>query len=294
MTTLKDRLLLLLLTIWVGFVLSSCSSIQLAYNQSDYLLKWWLDDYINLTDEQEKIFDQALPLLTKKHRQEELPKSRQGLQQIRHKLDQAISEEDAILVVQKVKFLSKESIYLAQDDLAKLAVTLHPKQLVHLENTFNKLNKKFQSDYLKGSPEDRLNKRVEKIIERTESFSGDLSKSQKLQLKEIAKENLLDMQLVYEARLYKQQLILNSLRKISSEQPSIVQTKAILTQLFNDIEFGTTPEQKEFEKKRDVRSGIILAKTTALFNQSQRKKTQEKIKSWEDDLQVLAQQKAKD
>ena len=102
------------------------------------------------------------------------------------------------------------------------------------------------------------------------------------------------MQLVYEARLYKQQLILNSLRKISSEQPSIVQTKAILTQLFNDIEFGTTPEQKEFEKKRDVRSGIILAKTTALFNQSQRKKTQEKIKSWEDDLQVLAQQKSKD
>lgn len=293
MTTFKDRSLFLLLIIWVTLLLSSCSSLQLAYNQSDYLLKWWLNDYINLTDEQEKIFDQALPYLTRKHRQEELPKSLQGLQQVRTKLTQSLSEEDAMLVVQKVKLLSKESIYLAQDDLAKLALTLQPKQLEHLENTFNKLNKKFQSDYLKGSAEDRLNKRVEKIIERTESFSGDLTKIQKTQIKEIAKEYLVDMQLVYEARIYKQQLILNSLRKIISEQPSMVQTKVILMQLLNDIESGTTPEQKEFEKKRDLHSGIILAKTTALLNQNQLKKAQEKMRSWENDLQILIQQKSK-
>jgi len=294
MTNLKNRLFVFIFAVWMTTLLSSCSSLQLAYNQSDYLLKWWLDDYIDLTDEQEKIFDQALPLLTKKHRQEELPKSRQGLQQIRSKLDQPLSEEDAFLVVQKVKSLSRESIYLAQDDLAKLALTVQPKQLVHLENTFNKLNKKFQSEYLKGSPEDRLNKRVEKIIERTESFSGDLTKSQKAQIKEIAKEHLLDMQLIYEARLYKQQLILNSLRKINSEQPTIAQTKSILSQLFTDLELGTTTDQKEFEKKRDQRSGIILSKTTAIFTQNQLKKTQEKMKSWENDLQILAQQKSKD
>jgi len=67
----------------------------------------------------------------------------------------------------------------------------------------------------------------------------------------------------------------------------------IINQLFNDIELGSTPEQKEFEKKRDLHSGIVLAKITELFDEQQRKKTQAKIRSWEQDLQKLIQQASK-
>jgi len=289
----KARSLLLLSTILLTFLISSCSSIQVAYNQADFLLKWWLDDYIDFTDQQENFYAQAIPTLLKKHRQEELPKALQKLRQLRTKLEKPLSEEDGTLIVHEIKTLSKESIYLAQDDLAKLALTLEIKQIQHLQNTFNKLNIKFQNDYLKGSAEERLSKRLEKVIERTEAFTGDLSKSQKSQLKEIAKEYLLDMQIVYQTRVFKQQLILNTLRKINSEQPSLPQVKIMLNQLFTEIELGTNAEQKEFEKKRDLHSGIILSKTTELLDQSQRKKSQEKIKAWENDLQILIQQKSK-
>ena len=289
----KARSLLLLSTILLTFLISSCSSIQVAYNQADFLLKWWLDDYIDFTDQQENFYAQAIPTLLKKHRQEELPKALQKLRQLRTKLEKPLSEEDGTLIVHEIKTLSKESIYLAQDDLAKLALTLEIKQIQHLQNTFNKLNIKFQNDYLKGSAEERLSKRLEKVIERTEAFTGDLSKSQKSQLKEIAKEYLLDMQIVYQTRVFKQQLILNTLRKINSEQPSLPQVKIMLNQLFTEIELGSTAEQKEFEKKRDLHSGIILSKTTELLDQSQRKKSQEKIKAWENDLQILIQQKSK-
>jgi hypothetical protein len=289
----KARSLLLLSTILLTFLISSCSSIQVAYNQADFLLKWWLDDYIDFTDQQENFYAQAIPTLLKKHRQEELPKALQKLRQLRTKLEKPLSEEDGTLIVHEIKTLSKESIYLAQDDLAKLALTLEIKQIQHLQNTFNKLNIKFQNDYLKGSAEERLSKRLEKVIERTEAFTGDLSKSQKSQLKEIAKEYLLDMQIVYQTRIFKQQLILNTLRKINSEQPSLPQVKIMLNQLFTEIELGTTAEQKEFEKKRDLHSGVILSKTTELLDQSQRKKSQEKIKAWENDLQILIQQKSK-
>jgi len=293
MIKLKTKRSYLVLVVFFSFLLSSCSSIQLAYNQVDFLLKWWIDDYVDLTSEQEQLYDQSIPLLVKKHRQEELPKALQQLRKLRAKLDQPLPIDDGVNIVKEIKSFSRTSINLLQDDAVTLSLNLQPKQFTYLENAFAKSNKKFQNDFLKGSSEDRLEKRVEKIIERTESFSGNLSKSQKTQIKEIAREYLLDMELVYQTRLYKQQLIMKTLKKIAQEQPSPTQAKMMMNQLFNEIELGSTTEQKEFEKKRDLHSGIVLAKITELFDEQQRKKTQAKMRSWEQDLQILIQQASK-
>jgi len=293
MIKLKTKRSYLALVVFFSFLLSSCSSIQLAYNQVDFLLKWWIDDYVDLTSEQEQLYDQSIPLLVKKHRQEELPKALQQLRKLRAKLDQPLPIDDGVNIVKEIKSFSRTSINLLQDDAVTLSLNLQPKQFTYLENAFAKSNKKFQNDFLKGSSEDRLEKRVEKIIERTESFSGNLSKSQKTQIKEIAREYLLDMELVYQTRLYKQQLIMKTLKKIAQEQPSPTQAKMMMNQLFNEIELGSTTEQKEFEKKRDLHSGIVLAKITELFDEQQRKKTQAKMRSWEQDLQILIQQASK-
>ena len=293
MIKLKTKRFYLTLVVFFSFLLSSCSSIQLAYNQVDFLLKWWIDDYVDLTSEQEQLYDQSIPLLVKKHRQEELPKALQQLRKLRAKLDQPLQIDDGVNIVKDIKSFSRTSINLLQDDAVTLSLSLQPKQFSYLENAFAKSNKKFQNDFLKGSSEDRLDKRVEKIIERTESFSGNLSKSQKIQIKEIAREYLLDMEVVYQTRLYKQQLIMKTLKKIAQDQLPPVQTKLMINQLFNEIELGSTPEQKEFERRRDLHSGIVLAKITELFDEQQRKKTQAKIRSWEQDLQILIQQASK-
>jgi hypothetical protein len=293
MIKLKTKRFYLTLVVFFSFLLSSCSSIQLAYNQVDFLLKWWIDDYVDLTSEQEQLYDQSIPLLVKKHRQEELPKALQQLRKLRAKLDQPLQIDDGVNIVKDIKSFSRTSINLLQDDAVTLSLSLQPKQFSYLENAFAKSNKKFQNDFLKGSSEDRLDKRVEKIIERTESFSGNLSKSQKIQIKEIAREYLLDMEVVYQTRLYKQQLIMKTLKKIAQDQLPPVQTKLMINQLFNEIELGSTPEQKEFERRRDLHSGIVMAKITELFDEQQRKKTQAKIRSWEQDLQILIQQASK-
>jgi hypothetical protein len=239
------------------------------------------------------MYDQAFPLIGKKHRQEELPKALQFMRQIRAKLEQPLQIVDGVNIVKDIKSFSRTSINLLQDDAVTLALTFQPKQFTNLENAFAKSNKKYQNDFLKGTSEDRLEKRVEKIIERTESFSGNLSKSQKIQIKEIAREYLLDTELIYQTRLYKQQFILKTLKKIAQDQPPPAQAKMIINQLLNEIEYGSTPEQKEFEKKRDLHSSIILVKITELFDEQQRKKTQAKIRSWEQDLQKLIQQPSK-
>ncbi|MEI7427270.1 MAG: DUF6279 family lipoprotein [Betaproteobacteria bacterium] len=272
---------------------SACSSLQIAYNQTDFLLKWWLDDYLDLSTDQDQLIDQAVTVQIKKHRQEELPKALQKIRALRSKLDRPLTIDEGTLIVKDIKTFSRDSINYLLEDASSLVLTLEPKQFTYMENAFKKSNKKFQNDYLSGNAEDRLDKRVEKIIERTESFSGDLNKSQKSQVKDIAKEYLLDMETVYQARTYKQQLILKVLKKINQDRPPASEVKTTLNQLFNEIELGTSQEQKDFEKKRDLHAGIVIAKISEILNDKQRKKAQSKIQSWENDVSVLITQKPK-
>jgi hypothetical protein len=272
---------------------SACSSLQIAYNQTDFLLKWWLDDYLDLSTDQDQLIDQAVTVQIKKHRQEVLPKALQKIRALRSKLDRPLTIDEGTLIVKDIKTFSRDSINYLLEDASSLVLTLEPKQFTYMENAFKKSNKKFQNDYLSGNAEDRLDKRVEKIIERTESFSGDLNKSQKSQVKDIAKEYLLDMETVYQARTYKQQLILKVLKKINQDRPPASEVKTTLNQLFNEIELGTSQEQKDFEKKRDLHAGIVIAKISEILNDKQRKKTQSKIQSWENDVSVLITQKPK-
>jgi len=289
---LQRLLLCLAVLVCCGFN-SACSSLQIAYNQTDFLLKWWLDDYLDLSTDQDQLIDQAVTVQIKKHRQEELPKALQKIRALRSKLDRPLTIDEGTLIVKDIKTFSRDSINYLLEDASSLVLTLEPKQFTYMENAFKKSNKKFQNDYLSGNAEDRLDKRVEKIIERTESFSGDLNKSQKSQVKDIAKEYLLDMETVYQARTYKQQLILKVLKKINQDRPPASEVKTTLNQLFNEIELGTSQEQKDFEKKRDLHAGIVIAKISEILNDKQRKKAQSKIQSWENDVSVLITQKPK-
>ena len=289
---LQRLLLCLAVLVCCGFN-SACSSLQIAYNQTDFLLKWWLDDYLDLSTDQDQLIDQAVTAQIKKHRQEELPKALQKIRALRSKLDRPLTIDEGTLIVKDIKTFSRDSINYLLEDASSLVLTLEPKQFTYMENAFKKSNKKFQNDYLSGNAEDRLDKRVDKIIERTESFSGDLNKSQKSQVKDIAKEYLLDMETVYQARTYKQQLILKVLKKINQDRPPASEVKTTLNQLFNEIELGSTQEQKDFEKKRDLHAGIVIAKISEILNDKQRKKTQSKIQSWENDVSVLITQKPK-
>jgi hypothetical protein len=281
------------LLIWIG-ALFACSSVQVGYNQIDFLLKWWMDDYADLTSIQGHFLEQRLPLVHKKHRQEELPKVIPKLQTLRLKLDQPLKNEEGIKLVKDIKSFARDSANLLVDDLSNLALMLEPKQISYLEKALQKANKKYQADFMSGSADERFDKRVEKIIERTESICGNLDKSQQVKIREIAKEYLINMEETYEVRIYKQQLLLKTLKKINQDKPSHTLVKNMLTQLFNEIEAGDTLERKAFENKRDESAGIIIAKISEILNEPQRNKAQSSIRKWENDVQVLVKTKTQE
>jgi len=281
------RKLFLFFLIPFTLLLNSCSSLQLAYNQSDFLLKWWLGSYIDSTASQKAFLDQAAPKLLNKHRVNELPQVQAKLIKLRSLFDRPIRFEDAKSITLESRAVFESSIFFLLDDAATLALLLNPNQLSNIEKAFKKANSQYQSDYLTPSSQVSFEKRFDKLVERTEFFSGDLSKTQKIQLQSIASQFFFDNSIIYQNRLRKQADILSTLNLIIQTKPSHPATKEILKTLFLGLINGRTPDQKDYEQLRIENSTLVLLKITELLNDQQLKKVQSKIKSLEVDVNSL-------
>lgn len=281
------RKLFLFFLIPFTLLLNSCSSLQLAYNQSDFLLKWWLGSYIDSTASQKAFLDQAAPKLLNKHRVNELPQVQAKLIKLRSLFDRPIRFEDAKSITLESRAVFESSIFILLDDAATLALLLNPNQLSNIEKAFKKANSQYQSDYLTPSSQVSFEKRFDKLVERTEFFSGDLSKTQKIQLQSIASQFFFDNSIIYQNRLRKQSDILSTLNLIIQTKPSHPATKEILKTLFLGLINGRTPDQKDYEQLRIENSTLVLLKITELLNDLQLKKVQSKIKSLEVDVNSL-------
>ena len=130
-------------------------------------------------------------------------------------------------------------------------------------------------------------KRFDKLVERTEFFTGDLSKTQKTQMQIIATQFFLDNTIIYQNRLRKQADILSTLNLIMQTKPSHPVTKEILKTLLLSLINGRTADQREYEQLRLENSTMVLFKITELLNVQQLKKVQSKIKSLEGDIASL-------
>ena len=63
-----------LIGVFVLSCLFACSSTRLAYNYLDWVISWYLDDYIQLNKEQDDYYDRQLDELLQWHRSDQLPR----------------------------------------------------------------------------------------------------------------------------------------------------------------------------------------------------------------------------
>ena len=75
-------------------LLTACSSTTFVYNRLDFLLPWYLNDYVDLDRSQKDDLDELLYPFLQWHRSEELPQYLKILDQIEQSLDRTMRPED--------------------------------------------------------------------------------------------------------------------------------------------------------------------------------------------------------
>ncbi|EGA64222.1 DUF6279 family lipoprotein [Vibrio brasiliensis] len=161
----------------VCLALAGCSS-KFVYNNMDWLLLEYLDDYVELNDEQEELVSQKIAVLSEWHRQEEIPNY------VEH-LDELMAIEPGTFTLQQLesqqlKFQqhSQRLVSRVAPELYSIARELSDDQVEQLMNSIRVRHTKYKKKYQPLSEPQVKQRYRERIEENLETWIGSLTNQQ--------------------------------------------------------------------------------------------------------------------
>ncbi|MEI6551251.1 MAG: DUF6279 family lipoprotein [Betaproteobacteria bacterium] len=275
----------------MSVILTGCSAIRLGYNKLPEIASWWLDSYIDFTDSQGPQAKVALQKLQTWHRKEELPAIAELLVQAQTLAPQNITPEQACKVWEsaqvRIESLIQESSRLAAPVVSQLSA----KQLKHLEKEWASRNEDWKKNWLQGTPDTRIKKRVDLAAERFNSFYGDLNAEQRQLLKQQFLQSAWTPEWGYQQRVKRQQEQLTALQAMSSEitkpaMPLAQVEKALEALMLHSVRPRDTSDLSK-QLLLEQQACQNLAQLHNTMSPAQRLKAQRKLKDYETDVREL-------
>ena len=275
----------------MSVILTGCSATRLGYNKLPEIASWWLDSYIDFTDSQGPQAKVALQKLQAWHRKEELPAIAELLVQAQTLAPQNITPEQACKVWESAQVRMESLIQESSRLAAPVVSQLSAKQLKHLEKEWVSRNEDWKKNWLQGTPDTRIKKRVDLAAERFNSFYGDLNLEQRQVLKQQFLQSTWTPEASYQLRLKRQQEQLIALQAMSSEitKPAMPLAQvektlqALILQSVRPKDAGDLSKQLQLEQQACQN----LAQLHNTMSPAQRLKAQRKLKDYETDVREL-------
>ena len=166
------------LALVLALLLAGCSPTRLAYNNADVIVRWEANSYFDLEGEQSEEFDRMLASFHVWHRKRALPQYVALAEDAAARLARGVKREDLDWGYDAVQAQVRESLGAAAAEVASLLDRLSPEQLGHFEQRLAEDNRRFAKERLRGSMEERQERRLKRNVERLEDWFGSLSEAQ--------------------------------------------------------------------------------------------------------------------
>ena len=275
----------------MSLILTGCSAVRLGYNKLPEIASWWLDSYIDFSDAQGPQAKAALHKLQAWHRKEELPAIAELLLQAQILAPQNITPEQACMVWEGAQVRIESFIQESSRLAAPVVSQLSAKQLKHLEKEWATRNEDWKKQWVQGTPDSRIKKRVDLAAERFNSFYGDLNLEQRQVLKQQFLQSTWSPEASYQRRLKRQQEQLIALQAMSSEitKPAMPlaqvekSLQSLILQSVRPKDAGDLSKQLQLEQQACQN----LAQLHNTMSPAQRLKAQRKLKDYETDVREL-------
>lgn len=202
----------------LGLLLASCSALRLAYNQAPSLTYWWIDGYADLNEAQTAQMRRDIDSFFDWHRASEVPGYIARVQQWQQMAQAPSSADLACAQFDALKAAYLRLVDRSLEPMARLALTLTPAQLQHLQRKYARNNKEFEEKYIRVSDEERLDNLMERALDRYEPLYGELNNAQIALLQERIRQSPFDAQRVNTERLRRQTDLLQVLRGLQADR----------------------------------------------------------------------------
>ena len=144
----KAQTILTFTFVLASLFFSACS-IRTMYNYLDWIIPFYIDDYVSLTDQQEEVFDRVTVQFLQWHRAEEMPRYERFIISFRDAQAAPMSEEQVLYLFDDAEALWTSLLQESLPSLLTISMDFNEKQLQEIDDALladiEDLNKKYGS-----------------------------------------------------------------------------------------------------------------------------------------------------
>ena len=282
------RIICALLVTLIALTLGACSMVRLGYDQLPSLTYWWVDSYFDLNDSQSVALRRDLGTLHNWHRTQELPKLANLLAELQTQAQQDTTPQRTCQIVDQLKAQLQVVLTLAEPGLATLARQLTPAQLQQLAHQLAKREQDWREEWVQITPNKLAERRAERLIERSESFYGRLSASQRALLTTSVLANPYDVRVAEAEMLRRHQDLRQTMQSIAQGGDNAEQAQRRLHPMLLRMVDSPNPGDRTQLEQFTQANCRTFAELHNSASAAQRQTMANKLQSYQQDLRALA------
>jgi len=269
------------------FVLSGCST-KFAYNNLSWLVYWYVDDYIEFTDEQEAIFDEKFREWLIWHREKEMPKYASHLDELIQDINnQQLSIERLEYHQDKARDHWTRLRGQIAPELVDMSHLLSDEQVVYLFAALERDNEEEIEEYqerISMSDDERRKSWIKRNEKNMSRWLGRLNEEQKSYISNSygafssTSEYWIDYKETYQSEL----------RTLFVNRDTNPNFEAELLEMLTNPEKYRSDEFNEASANNAARSKEFLMTMLALTTEKQQKELIAQIDNYREDIAELA------
>jgi len=282
---LRTRIIGVLL---LAAALAGCNALKLSYSQGPTLLYWWLDGYVDVSDDQASQARQLIGQFFRWHRGNQLPEYIALLQRAQAQALEPTTPAAICAWVVEGRQRADIALRQAVPAVADFVRTLEPEQVQHLEHKFRRTNKDFRNDNLQPDRAERQKAAFKRVHDRAVLVYGRLDGAQRDWLLKGVAASPFDPERWYAERLARQHDIVQTLRTlVASPQMPPAQAQATIAALGERLLRSPRADYVQYQERLAEYNCALVAQLHNDASPAQRRHAHDKFKGWEDDLRSL-------
>lgn len=288
-TTTRFAGIIVVLLLAMG--LGACSAIRLGYNNLPELAYWWLDGYVDFTDEQTPRVRRELAYLHAWHRAEELPRLSETLGRMEQLVGGSISAQQACAFVTEIQGRLNLVADRAEPALVSLAATITPEQLSHLQRKQRRNSEKWRDEWIDVSPAAQHEKRFDQMLERSEMIYGRLDDPQRAVLRQGLERSIFDPKRILADRERRQQDLLQTLKRAADPGVAPAEVRSLLRGYLERAQRSPDPAYRAYQEALIQESCRTFSLVHESTTPAQREQAARRLRAYQRDLRDLSAQR---
>ena len=281
----------LILLVATGVLLPGCSAVRLGYGNADSLVRWWADQYVNMSPEQDALARERLVRIHAWHRKTQLPDYVAVLRQSQKLVAGQPNAADMLTLGDGMIRLGRTVAEQMTPDIADFLATLAPEQIERMAARLAEKNIDYAREAQLAEGESGQRKaRYTRLLERAEYWFGDFSGEQKTALRRMIDGQSTGSQFWYDERLRRQREWLSLARQVQRERPPREQVIRLLRDYAARFDLPADPARLAQAQALRRASAELSVAVLAMTTPAQRAHVQHKLGDLMRDFTELSQE----